>query len=166
MFCQGILKGGSITVPLTSCLTSLESAVWQLTIFAFIWKKGLSKPVKQEVNGTVILPPLVFPVFAPGKFFEIVWYLSARQEPSRAERSLVLRLVCWRVGFDNKGWQNCFILMYEFDHTALLLKCDFNVLQTSFWDHFLEQKIELAAALCVNRCAALNATNSHFVVLL
>jgi hypothetical protein len=26
-------KGGSITVPLTSCLTGLESAVWQLTIF-------------------------------------------------------------------------------------------------------------------------------------
>jgi hypothetical protein len=25
--CQGILKGGSITVPLTSCLTGLESAV-------------------------------------------------------------------------------------------------------------------------------------------
>jgi hypothetical protein len=24
---QGILKGGSITVPLTSCLTGLESAV-------------------------------------------------------------------------------------------------------------------------------------------
>ncbi len=31
-------KGGSITVPLTSCLTSLESAVWQLTFFAFICK--------------------------------------------------------------------------------------------------------------------------------
>ncbi len=26
-FCQGILKGGSITVPLTFCLTGLESAV-------------------------------------------------------------------------------------------------------------------------------------------
>ncbi len=33
---QGILKGGSITVLLTSCLTGLESAVWQLTIFVFI----------------------------------------------------------------------------------------------------------------------------------
>jgi hypothetical protein len=35
---QGILKGGSITVPLTSCLTGLESAVGQLTIFVFICK--------------------------------------------------------------------------------------------------------------------------------
>jgi hypothetical protein len=29
----GNTKGGSITVPLTSCLTGLESAEWQLTIF-------------------------------------------------------------------------------------------------------------------------------------
>jgi hypothetical protein len=28
-------KVGSITVPLTSCLTGLESAIWQLTIFVF-----------------------------------------------------------------------------------------------------------------------------------
>jgi hypothetical protein len=49
------------TVLLTSCLTGLESAVWQLTIFVLICKTDLSKPVKQEVNGTVILPPSVFP---------------------------------------------------------------------------------------------------------
>jgi len=35
---QGILNGGSITVLLTSCLTGLESAVRQLTIFVFICK--------------------------------------------------------------------------------------------------------------------------------
>ncbi len=58
---QGILKGGSNTVPLTSCLTGLESAVWQPTFFVFICKTDKSKPVKQEVNGTAILPPLVFP---------------------------------------------------------------------------------------------------------
>ncbi len=57
----GNSKGGSITVPLTSCLTGLKSAVWQLTTFVLIWKAGKSKPVKQEGNGTVILPPLVFP---------------------------------------------------------------------------------------------------------
>jgi hypothetical protein len=33
--CAGNTKGGSITVLLTSCLTGLESAVWQLTIFCF-----------------------------------------------------------------------------------------------------------------------------------
>ncbi len=65
LFClsPGNTKAGSITVPLTSCLTGLESAVWQLTIFVFICKTDLSKPVKQEVNCTVILPPLVFPAF-------------------------------------------------------------------------------------------------------
>ncbi len=57
----GNTKGGCITVPLTSCLTGLESAVCQLTIFVLICKTELSKPVKQEVNGTVIFPPLVFP---------------------------------------------------------------------------------------------------------
>jgi hypothetical protein len=36
--CPGNTKGGSITIPLTSCLTGLESAVWQLTIFVFICK--------------------------------------------------------------------------------------------------------------------------------
>ncbi len=53
-------KGG-ITVQLTSCFTGLESTVWQLTIFVLIFKTDNSKLVKQEVNGTVILPPLVFP---------------------------------------------------------------------------------------------------------
>ncbi len=109
----GNTKGGRFTVPLTSCLTGLESAVWQQTIFVFICKKsylhqsirrstvqwyfpqgtlkyhctvdllfdlfGLvcfanknknfqlshstadTNPVKQEVNGTLILLPLVFP---------------------------------------------------------------------------------------------------------
>jgi hypothetical protein len=56
-FDQGILNGGSITVLLTSCLT-----VW----ISLFYKKIVrchtadSKPVKQEVKGTVILPPLVF----------------------------------------------------------------------------------------------------------
>ncbi len=58
---SGNTKGGSITVLFTSCLTGLESAVWQLTIFLFICKTDYFKPVKQEVNGTMILPSLVFP---------------------------------------------------------------------------------------------------------
>jgi len=32
-----------------------------MTIFVFICKIDQSKPVKEEVNGTVILSPLVFP---------------------------------------------------------------------------------------------------------
>jgi hypothetical protein len=35
----GNTKGGSITVPLTSCLTGLELAVWQLTIFVLLTKQ-------------------------------------------------------------------------------------------------------------------------------
>ncbi len=37
----GNTEGGTITVLLTSCLTGFESAVWQLTIFAFICKNRL-----------------------------------------------------------------------------------------------------------------------------
>ncbi len=66
---QGILKGGSITVPLTSCLTGLESAVWQLTIFVFICKTDHFKPVKQEVNSTVILPTIKYSLMLLSKFF-------------------------------------------------------------------------------------------------
>jgi hypothetical protein len=44
-------------------LTGLESAVRQLTTLVFIHKTDKPKPVKQ-VNGTVILPPLVFPGMA------------------------------------------------------------------------------------------------------
>jgi hypothetical protein len=35
----GNTKGGSITVPLTSCLTVLESAVWQLTILFLLFSQ-------------------------------------------------------------------------------------------------------------------------------
>ncbi len=57
----GNTKGGSITVPLTSCLTGLEESVLQINTKIISSQTADSKPVKQEVNSTVILPPLVFP---------------------------------------------------------------------------------------------------------
>jgi len=54
-------KGGSITVPLTSCLTGLDKLVLQINTKIVSCHTADSKPVKQEVNGTGILPPLVFP---------------------------------------------------------------------------------------------------------
>ena len=57
----GNTKGGSITVPLTSCLTGLDLSVLQIKTKIVSSQTADSKPVKQEVNGTVILPPLVFP---------------------------------------------------------------------------------------------------------
>ncbi len=53
--------GGSITVPFTSCLTDLDQSVLQMKTKIVSCHTGDSKPVKQEVNSTVILPPLVFP---------------------------------------------------------------------------------------------------------
>ncbi len=55
----GNTKGGSITVPLTSCLTGLDQSVLQIKTKIVSCHTADSKPVKQEVNGTVILPPLV-----------------------------------------------------------------------------------------------------------
>ncbi len=57
----GNTKGGSITVPLTSCWTGLDSSVLQIKTKIVSSYTADSKPVKQEVNSTLILPPLVFP---------------------------------------------------------------------------------------------------------
>ena len=56
----GNTKGGSITVPLTFCLTHLDQSVLQIETKIVSCRTAHFKPVKQEVNGTVILPPLVF----------------------------------------------------------------------------------------------------------
>ncbi len=61
-FNPGNTKGGSITVPLTSCLTGLDESVLHIKTKIVSCRTADSKPVKQEVNGTVIPPPLVFPV--------------------------------------------------------------------------------------------------------
>jgi hypothetical protein len=52
----GNTKGGSITVPLTSCLTGLDWSVLQIKTKIVNCHTPDSKPVKQEVNGTMILP--------------------------------------------------------------------------------------------------------------
>ncbi len=57
----GNTKGGSITVPLTSCLTGLDLSVLEIKTKIVSIHTADSKPVKQEVNGTMILPPLVVP---------------------------------------------------------------------------------------------------------
>jgi hypothetical protein len=57
----GNTKGGSITVPLTSCLTGFDKSVSQIKTKIASCHTADSKPVKQGVNRTVILPPLAFP---------------------------------------------------------------------------------------------------------
>jgi hypothetical protein len=56
----GNTKGG-ITVLLTSCLTGLDWPVLQIKTKILCCHTADYKPVKQEVNSTVILHPLVFP---------------------------------------------------------------------------------------------------------
>ncbi len=55
---QGILKG-EVSLQLTACLAGLITKTKIVSCHA-----ADSKPVKQEVNGTVILPSLVFPALA------------------------------------------------------------------------------------------------------
>jgi hypothetical protein len=57
----GNTKGGNITVPLTSCLTGLDWSVLQIKTKIVSCHTADPRPVKQEVNGTVILAHLVFP---------------------------------------------------------------------------------------------------------
>ena len=68
----GNTKRGSIPVPLTSCLTGLDYSVLQIKTKFVICHTAYSKPVKQEVNGIVILPSLVF----PGQVNETEWNLQ------------------------------------------------------------------------------------------
>jgi hypothetical protein len=56
----GNTKGGTITVLLTSCLTGLDKSVLQIKTKIVSSHTADFKPVKQEVNGTVVHPPLVF----------------------------------------------------------------------------------------------------------
>ena len=53
-------KGGSITVRLTSCFTGLDLPFLQIQTKIVSCHTAESKPVEQEGNSTVILPPLVF----------------------------------------------------------------------------------------------------------
>ncbi len=57
----GNAKGGSITEPLTSCFTGLDQSALKIKTKIVSSHTADSKPVKQEVNGTEILSPLVFP---------------------------------------------------------------------------------------------------------
>jgi hypothetical protein len=58
-FCKwnnaGNTKGGSINVPLTSGLTGLDRSVLKIKTKIVSCYTSDSKPVNQEVNGTVIL---------------------------------------------------------------------------------------------------------------
>jgi hypothetical protein len=54
---------GSIAVLLTSCSTGLDLSVLQIQTKIVSCHTADSKPVKQEVDITVILSPLIFPGF-------------------------------------------------------------------------------------------------------
>jgi hypothetical protein len=56
----GNTYGGRITVLLTSCFTALDWSVLQIKTKIVSCHTADNKRVKQEVNSTVILPPLVF----------------------------------------------------------------------------------------------------------
>ncbi len=72
----GNTKGGSINVLMTSCLTRLDLSVLQIKTKIVSCHTADSKPVKQEVNGTVILPPLVFPFQSYDLYFYVVHFFN------------------------------------------------------------------------------------------
>jgi hypothetical protein len=74
---SGSTKGGRIIVPLTSCLTGLDQSVLQIKTKIVSCRTADFKPVKQEVNSTVILPPLVF----LGIFIALLFLCNLRMGP-------------------------------------------------------------------------------------
>jgi len=68
-------KGGSITVLLTPFLTTFNYPVLKIKTKIVSCHTADSKPVKQEVNSTVILPPLVFTVllFSNEALWPVPW---------------------------------------------------------------------------------------------
>ncbi len=80
-----ITKGGSITVPLTSCLTGLDWSVLQVKIKIVSCHTADPKPFKWEVNGTVILPPLVF----PGNAMSVSYIRAPESNQERLKRHLL-----------------------------------------------------------------------------
>ncbi len=76
----GNTKGGSITVPLTSYLTGLDLSVLQTKTKIVNCHTADSKPVKQEVNGTVILPTFSIPCVYSKKL-HMTMHLKLRKSP-------------------------------------------------------------------------------------
>jgi hypothetical protein len=62
---------------LTSFLTALDLSVLQIKTKIVSCHSADSKPVRQEVNGTVILPPLVFP---DSMYVRFLWAYQIRRE--------------------------------------------------------------------------------------
>ncbi len=73
----GNTKGGSITVQLTSCLTGLESAVWQLTIFVFIYKTDQFQT--SQTGGEWYSDTIVFPFSIPWFMYALAWLADCRE---------------------------------------------------------------------------------------
>jgi hypothetical protein len=73
---QGNSKGGSITVPLTSCFTGLDYSVLQIKTKNVSCHTANSKPVKWEAKGTVTLPPGVFPAKNYMRLFQKCFHKS------------------------------------------------------------------------------------------
>ncbi len=98
--CPGNTKGGSITVPLTSCLTGLDWSVLQIKTKTVSCHTTHSKPVKQEVNGTLMVPSLVFPALSDNLSRTPPYHLlRPRGEPGVHHRRTMLVVystqICW-----------------------------------------------------------------------
>jgi hypothetical protein len=91
------MKWGSIIVPLTSCLTRLYLSVLQIKTKIVSCHTANSKPVKQEVDSTVILPSLVFTalqhsvMFVSNKRSLAPWQSKARKTRRNKHASFFVR---------------------------------------------------------------------------
>jgi hypothetical protein len=105
----GNTKGGSITVPLTSCLTGLDSSVLQIKTKIVSCHTADSKPVKQEVNSTVILPPLtVFPALPINIRLGRKGLPRANTLVYSVYPEVTKKIMCCEYGPDSYIWSHCY----------------------------------------------------------
>ncbi len=106
----GNTKGGSITVLLTSSLTGLDMSVLWIKTKIVSCHTADSKPVKQEVNGTVILLPFVFPdqgyktLFVRNLLIFIISESAISWQAFPAYSNKYCRLVLKFVNYGQKGF--------------------------------------------------------------
>jgi hypothetical protein len=123
----GNTKGGSITVPLTSCLTGLDEYVLQIKTKIVSCHTADSKPVKQEVDGTVILLPLVFPGF--GFIFDICFQRTFSTLKALVLPSILIKPLGLFTQANQLGILKTFVYTFHFNYlcnVAVFYFCSFS----------------------------------------
>ncbi len=96
-------------------MTAMDLSVFQIKTKIASCHTADSKPVKQEVNGTVILPPLVFPGLKYEKMSKIIRIskMAIRFEQLKSDLNIIITCICLKTNNGNIFYPNLFISVWE-----------------------------------------------------